>query len=164
MDFERIFRDVYPRLFRYLNRLTGSPQTADDVAQESFVRLLEKPLPEADAKRWLFTVATNLVRDQARAAKRKERLNLHPRLERSPAPLPDELAARGEAVAAVRRALDAVPERDRTMLLMRAEGFRYAEIGEVVGVATTSVGTLLARATKRFAEVYQKEAAGDRTP
>lgn len=163
MDFDRVFREVYPRLFRYLNRLTGSPETADDVAQESFVRLLENSLPEADAGPWLFTVATNLVRDHARAAKRKERLNLHPRLERSPAPLPDEHAAHAEAVESVRRALEAVPERDRMMLLMRAEGFRYAEIAEIVGVATGSVGTLLARASRRFADVYQKESAGDRT-
>ena len=163
MDFDRVFRELYPRLFRYLNRLTGSPETADDVAQESFVRLLENPLPEADARRWLFAVATNLVRDHARAAKRKERLNLHPRLERAPAPLPDEEAARAQAVDAVRRALEAVPERDRTMLLMRAEGFRYAEIAEVVGVATASVGTLLARATKRFEEIYTKESAVDHT-
>jgi DNA-directed RNA polymerase specialized sigma24 family protein len=43
------------------------------------------------------------------------------------------------------------------MLLMREGGFRYEEIAEVAGVATTSVGTLLARATKRFMAVYQGE-------
>src|SRR5690606_1489593 len=61
VDFDRLFRRLYPSLFRYLYRLTGDPDTADDIAQESFSRLLRHALPEAEAKPWLFTVATNLV-------------------------------------------------------------------------------------------------------
>jgi RNA polymerase sigma-70 factor, ECF subfamily len=56
----------------------------------------------------------------------------------------------------VRAALEEVPERDRTLLLMREEGFKYDEIARIVGVAPGSVGTLLARALNRFADVYRK--------
>ena len=46
-------------------------------------------------------------------------------------------------------------ERDARMLLMREEGFKYAEIAEVLGVKSTSVGALVARALKRFAKAYE---------
>lgn len=154
MDHERLFRLGYPPLFRYLHRLTGDADVADDVAQEAFVRLTHQEMAEHDVRPWLFTVATNLVRDRARKAQRHHRLE--PQVPRpQPVPLPDAVTEQNETVAAVRRVLDLLPERDRTMLLMREEGFQYDEIARSVGVAPTSVGTLLARAGRRFAEAFQ---------
>jgi RNA polymerase sigma-70 factor (ECF subfamily) len=154
VDFEAIFAKLYPSLFRYLNRLTGDPDVSADIAQEAFVRLLERPLPEADARRWLFTVATNLVRDWARAGERRRRLLRDSYQGPAPPARPDEDAERSERIAAVRATLAELAPRDREILLMREEGFRYAEIAEVVGVAPGSVGTLLARALRRFAAAY----------
>jgi RNA polymerase sigma-70 factor, ECF subfamily len=122
VDHERLFRALHPQLFRYLHRLTGDPDAAEDAAQEAFVRLTRQSMDEDDVKPWLFTVATNLVRDQGRKAERHRRLEVHvPRPQSGP--LPDAATERNEAIAAVRRALDALPERDRTILLMREEGF-----------------------------------------
>jgi len=163
VDFETIFARVYPSLFRYLNRLTGDPDVSADVAQEAFVRLLQQPLPEADARRWLFTVATNLVRDFARASERQRRLLKHSYRGPSRPVQPDEETERQEKIAAVRAALETLAPRDREMLLMREEGFRYAEIAEVVGVAPGSVGTLLARALRRFAAAIGGEPSGGQT-
>ena len=161
MNFDAVFGRVYPQLYRYLHRLTGSPDTAADVAQESFVRLLAKPLPEDEARRWLFTVATNLVRDGVRTARTRERLLAAEPVRPSGFAQPDELAERRERIARVQEALACIPERDRTILLMKQEGFRYDEIAEVVGVAPGSVGTLLARATRRFAQVYRGKEGDD---
>jgi RNA polymerase sigma-70 factor, ECF subfamily len=155
-DFDGIFRRLYPQLFRYLHRLTGSADTADDLAQESFVRLLSRPMPEDEARRWLFTVATNLVRDRARTAKTRQRLLVGAQVGPTPEPLQDEATERNQTIAAVRAALDCLQERDRILLLMREEGFKYHEIAEAAGVAPGSVGTLIARAARRFAEVYGK--------
>lgn len=154
MDFDAAYDSHHPALYRYVHRLVGDPDLAADVVQESFVRLLDNPLPDDEVRRWLFTVATNLVRDDARMRTRRQRL-LAERYERSdlspdPAEEPDRTAVRSERIAAVRAALDELAERDRRMLLMREEGFRYAEIAEAVGVAPGSVGTLLARALRRF--------------
>ena len=66
VDFEAAFDSHYEPLFRYVQRLVGDPDLASDVVQESFVRLLDNPLPDDEVRRWLFTVATNLVRDVAR--------------------------------------------------------------------------------------------------
>ena len=153
MDYRRVFDLHYPPLFRYLHRLTGDADAAEDAAQEAFVRLTEQALPEDEARPWLFTVATNLVRDRARKADRHRRLQPH--VPRAKAPLaPDVSVERRERIVRVRRALEELAQRDRTMLLMREEGFKYAEIARAVDVAPGSVGTLLARAARRFEKTY----------
>lgn len=155
VEFDSLFQQLYPSLFRYLHRLTGDADIADDIAQEAFVRLLKQSLPEAEVRPWLFTVAMNLVRDHARKVERRNRLlTTAPALVTTSA-LPDEVVERSEAVASVRSVLDQLPPRDQQLLLMREEGFKYEEIARVVGVAPASVGTLIARALRRFAELYE---------
>lgn len=153
-DYDALFRDVYPSLFRYLERMTGDTDAAEDIAQESFVRLLGRNMPEHEARLWLFTVATNLFRDGTRTVRRRERLLTARPWTPSPLPAPDETLERGQKVQGVREALEKIPPRDRQMLLMREEGFKYDEIARAASVAPGSVGTLLARATRRFLAVY----------
>jgi RNA polymerase sigma factor (sigma-70 family) len=153
-----VFRDRFAMLYRYLMRLSGDPALADDVAQESFVRLHRRGTMPTDPAAWLVTVANNIVRDEYRSAKRRRRL-LSQWLardeapDRSPSSESDLLAQ--ERRAAVRQALDRLPERDRRLLLLRHEGFSYREIAEALGVATSSVGTLLARATAAMSQAYR---------
>lgn len=163
MDFDGLYRRLYPSLFRYLQRLTGDPDAAEDIAQDAFTRLLKQNLPEEEVRPWLFTVAMNLVRDRARKSERRQRLINSAALAR-PVRQPDDDVEREETIARVRAALEKLSERDRRLLLMREEGFRYEEIAKVVGVAPASVGTLIARALKRFVEVYNARGnAGDAT-
>jgi RNA polymerase sigma-70 factor, ECF subfamily len=160
VDFEDLFHRLYPSLYRYLLRLTGDPDVADDIAQESFVRLLRQKLGEDEVRPWLFTVGMNLVRDRARKTDRRQRLLAGAPRAVGSFPAPDEGIERSEAIESVRRALDQLPPRDRQLLLMREEGFKYDEIAKVVGVAPASVGTLIARALKRFAEMYDAREGG----
>jgi RNA polymerase sigma-70 factor, ECF subfamily len=154
-DFDALYQRVQPSLWRYVNRLVGDADTADDVVQEAFVRLLSRPALAGDGARlWLFTVATNLVRDRGRTTARRRRLLSAFPLE-THARADDERVERSERVQAVRTALGKLAERDRQLLLMREEGFRYHEIAEVVGVAPGSVGTLIARAVRKFTDVYE---------
>lgn len=153
--FDALYERVHPPLHRYVIRLVGDRDVAEDVVQESFVRLLRRgDLAGEDARLWVFTVATNLVRDRGRSTSRRQRLLAAEPVHQPMSPAPDVELERNESIRRVRAALDRLPERDRVMLMMREEGFRYAEIAELVDVATSSVGTLLARAIKRFVEVY----------
>jgi RNA polymerase sigma-70 factor, ECF subfamily len=94
------------------------------------------------------------VRERARTAKRRERiLAVTPPPAAEPA-RPDEDVMRADSVRRVREVLELLTMRDRQLLLMREEGFRHTEMAAVIGVAPASVGTLLARAGKRFAELY----------
>jgi RNA polymerase sigma-70 factor, ECF subfamily len=157
VDFDSLFQKLYPSLFRYLHRLTGDADIADDIAQEAFVRLLRQSLPEAEVRPWLFTVAMNLVRDHARKVERRQRLlTTAPVLVSTPA-LPDEALEKSERVGSVRVLLEQLSPRDQQLLLMREEGFKYDEIARVIGVAPASVGTLIARALRRFAELYESQ-------
>ena len=153
--FNELYERIHPSLMRYAYRLLGDQDAAEDVVQEAFLRLLSRPeLRGDDARLWLFTVATNLVRDRGRSTTRRQRILAAVPIRQSAPPLPDEMVERAEQVETVRAALDQLSERDRQMLLMREEGFRYTEIAEAIGVSATSVGTLVARALKRFAEAY----------
>jgi RNA polymerase sigma-70 factor (ECF subfamily) len=161
VDFDDLFDRLYPSLFRYLNRLTGDADAAEDIAQEAFVRLLKQQLPEPEIRPWLFTVAMNLVRDRARKNERRQRLLSGAPTMVSMEPRPDDRVEQIEDIEAVRTALEKLSDRDRQLLLMRAEGYKYEEIAGVIGVAPASVGTLIARALKRFVEAYRSLGAAD---
>jgi RNA polymerase sigma factor (sigma-70 family) len=162
VDFQALYEEVFPSLFRYCNRLTGDADAAEDVAQEAFVRLLTRKVeghPTA-IRVWLFRVATHLIRDRYRVSENRKRLLETYPVTPSGSPDPEEQLELEEEVGGVKAALGALMERDRTMLLMREEGFSYREIAEVVEVLPSSVGTLLARAQKRFVEAYGAEGTG----
>lgn len=165
MDFEAAYQSHWTPLLRYVDRMVGDSDLAEDVAQESFVRLLGQEIPDDEVRRWLFAVATNLVRDDARMTTRRRRLlaqrHAQSGLAGDQAELPDRSVERAERIAAVRAALAQLPARDRQLLLMREEGFRYAEIARAIEVAPGSVGTLLARALRRFAEALDPQIAED---
>ena len=150
-----LFAAHHAPLVRYLTRLTGDGDAAADAAQEAFVRLIARPPADAaEPRAWLFTVATNVVRETGRTRGRRERL-LAAAPDRAPmgdAPR-DPLAAAeaGDQRAAVRAALATLSEKERRALLLREEGFAHREIAEAVGTTTGSVGTLLARALDKLA-------------
>jgi RNA polymerase sigma factor (sigma-70 family) len=149
-----LFAEHYEGLFRYLIRLTGDPDLAADVTQETFVRLIEKKPDNTGIRAWLYRVATNVVRDDARIRRRRIEL-----LQRSPdrtphgdAPLePDRELELNEKKVVVRQALSALSQRDQTVLLMREEGFSHQEIALAVGTTTKSVGSMIARALRKLA-------------
>ncbi len=158
-DIEGLFAEVHPGLLRYCFRLTGDPDVAADAAQEAFVRLLDRKVRGAphELRAWLYKVATHRIRDCYRTSENRRRLLIEHPVKPTPAPDPEEGVERAETVAHVRRALASLSERDQALLLMREEGFSYGEMAEAVDVAPGSVGTLLARALKRFS----REMKGD---
>lgn len=159
-DFQAVYRELCPSLIRYVHRYTGDADAAADVVQDAFLRLLEHDIPRDEVRPWIFVVATNLARDRLRRSDRRRRLLLARSDGPTPVRSPHEELEQAERIEAVRRALGTLSERDRQMLLMREEGFRYAEIAQAVGVRPTSVGALIARALKRFTAAYV--AAGER--
>jgi len=162
-DWADLYRTVFPDLVRFLHRKVWDPERARDLAQEAFVRALEheprKPKP------WLFQVAANLARDEARTVLRRKR---HLVLLRSEAEVAQEEvrdvgadAEERERQGRVREALAALGETDREALLLWDAGLSYPEIARRTGLAVGSVGTTLARARRRLAEAYRKGEHGD---
>ncbi len=159
-DWSAVYRTLYPELVRFLHRKVWDAERAHDLAQEAFVRALRhrprKP------RQWLFQVAANLARDEARSVIRRKR---HLALLKSDAdaggggatsPDPSAEAEARERTGRVRRALEALSERDREALLLWDAGASYTEIAEHTGLAVGAVGTTLARARKRLAAAYHE--------
>ena len=69
---ERLFKTYHTTLVRYLTRRLGDRDWAEEVAQETFVRALRQDTI-LNERSWLFAVATNLVRDEARKDARRRR-------------------------------------------------------------------------------------------
>ena len=155
-DLERLFRTYHGALVRYLTRRLGDRDWADEVAQETFLRALRQDAL-TNERAWLFAVATNLVRDEARKDERRRRhLALLAEQERGAMTEPEPTSLeRAQEAALARKAVDSLAERDRLALLMREEGLDYTEIAEALGLSVGSVGTTLARARRRLAETYE---------
>lgn len=154
LDLTQLYRDYYASLVRMVYRRTGDRDRAEDIAAETFARATAAP--PHNPRPWLFAVALNLIREDARRAVRHNR-KLHLLRHETPdlAPAPDQELDLAERRDAVRRALDQLTERDREALLLKAEGFNYEEIAAALGLARGAVGTTLARARRRLVEAYR---------
>ncbi len=153
MDFEEAYDEYRTELFRYASRYSGDPDFAEDVVQEAYVRL-SKTTGVEKVRQWLYSVVTNLMKDESRIATRRSELTVvHGDVLEPTTPVaPDQVLEKTDLRKMVREALDNLTERDRTVLLMREEGFSHKEIAEAVGTTTGSVGTLIARALANLAK------------
>ena len=158
IDWSEVYRSSYGELVRFLHRKVWDEERAHDLAQEAFTRALDH-MPE-NPRAWVFTVAANLARDEARTVIRRKR---HLALLRSDAEAldahaaaPDEELEERQRHERVRDALDTLSERDRDVLLLWDAGLNYAEIAEQTGLAQGAIGTTLSRARKRLVESYDE--------
>lgn len=168
-DFDALFLAYYATVYRLAYRIAGTREEAEDLAQEAFARLHASPqlwTAEPSAlKGWLYRVVTNLAYNNARGQGRRRRREdavfgeNAMRTEADPA----DLAERAEQRATVRQTLLRLPERQAQLLLLRHAGLTYKELADTLGVAHTSVGTLLARAEAAFEQAYRaiSRASGD---
>lgn len=156
-QFVDLFNAHFHRLYRYLDRLCGEPELAADLAQDTFVRLYRRGASPDTPEAWLITVATNLFRNAQSTRSRRVHLLTAARPEdllADPPPSPAQAADAAESRRQVRMAIDRLPERERQMLLLRAEGYSYRDIASALNMNAASVGTLLARAKQAFRDTY----------
>jgi RNA polymerase sigma-70 factor, ECF subfamily len=162
-EIDRLFREYHDPLVRYLTRRLGDRDWAEEVAQETFVRAMRQENLQNE-RAWLFAVATNLVRDEARKdARRRRHLELLAEEAKTNAFIeqPTTSLERAQERAMARKAIDMLSERDREALLMREEGLDYNEIAEALQLSLASVGTTLSRARRRLVEAYEELKAND---
>jgi RNA polymerase sigma-70 factor (ECF subfamily) len=145
-------------LWAYLARVSGDPALADDFMQESYVRFLCASRPdegEVASRRYLFGIATNLLRDHWRKP-----------TSTSIEELPEELFAEKDRAmqvdshASLGRALARMRPRDRQLLwLAHAEDYSHREIAEITGLGEASIRLLLFRARRKMAKLLRERPA-----
>jgi RNA polymerase sigma-70 factor (ECF subfamily) len=160
------FASFYERsarpLWAYLARTSGDPALAEDLMQESYVRFLCAFRPaslaaegEVAARRYLFRIATNLLRDHWRRPQAS-----------SIEEMPEEFfaakssSAQADSRASLEPALVQMRLRDRQLLwLAYAEGYSHREIAEITGLASASIRLLLFRARRKMARLLRDQNA-----
>jgi len=153
-DIAEVYRTTYRALVRFLYRKVWDAERAEDLAQEAFARaLIHKP---ESARGWLFIVAANMARDDARRAARERRhLTLLTAEPQESTSATDEALEVESDRARVRAALDELSPRDREVLLLWDSGLSYEEIAAQTGLARGAIGTTLSRARRRLVQVYE---------
>lgn len=148
-------------MYRYLDRLTGDPDLAADLAQDTFIRLYRRGALPDQPRPWLITVALNLFRNARAMRGRRLRLLTVDRgtwSHSDPAMPSDQVEESAETRRRVRAALDRLSERERHLLLLRAEGYSYRELATALELNEASVGVMLARARSAFRGIYDEAA------
>jgi RNA polymerase sigma factor (sigma-70 family) len=161
--FDRVYELYRPRLFAFLLRLSRRRTVAEDLLDETWLRLVAHAAslrPDTRLVAWLFTVARNLYWTHRRsslqqAAVTAEMLTLWPALETWPSPF--DLASTAELARRVERALSTIPVQHREVLLLVGyEGLTPTEAAAVCRITPEALRQRLARARAALAEALDR--------
>ena len=162
-DFDAIYRDHVQRVARWASWLLRSPGDVEDVVQDVFVtahRLLPRFRGEAQISTWLFRLTANAVRHHERRARRRRWLWIGAHLlapfEELPS-RPDQVLESSRELQALREALDSLPDKYRTVLILaRLEGLSGEQIAEITQTKLSTVWVRLHRARIELAAQFTK--------
>ncbi len=150
-EFSELFDEVYPGVCRFLECMLGRHNMAQDIAQETFLRLYKLGAaapPRHEARFWLYRVARNLAMNELHKRKTPQRLwkriaDMVPQKETDQATDLEQREQRKKLL----RLLQTLPEDQRASLLLREQGeMRYREIAGILGVSESKVKTDIFRA------------------
>lgn len=154
---ERFYRDLRPGLIAFFARRVGSVSEAEDLAQEVYLRLARAPEDELrDGSAYVFQIAANLLRDRGR--RHSVRNRYVQKVVSDPTREVDQLdphrvAAGREALSALVRALDDLPERtQKIFLLYRYEQVSRQAIADSFGISVSAVEKHVYRAMALLSE------------
>jgi RNA polymerase sigma-70 factor (ECF subfamily) len=161
---EGLMHKYYPRLLNFTYRFLGNREAAEDITQEVFVRVYKSAScyrPQAKFQTWVFTIARNLSLNELRRNK-KGGVSLEETFSSEDGELKRQVAdprgqdpgqelLQGEKTAAVKAAINDLPENQRmAVILRRYEEFSYEEIARAMRVSVQAVKSLLSRAKENL--------------
>lgn len=153
-----LYGAYYRPLFAYVYRLVGEAQWAQDLVQETFLRLYrerEKLEKVQNYRAWTYRIASNVTFTALRRGRRGVQLSWR-QIEALAPPQADPTAAAGEEQIALERALAALPPHYRAPLLLHSYcGFSIADVAAALELSETAVTTRIYRAKKMFREAYE---------
>jgi len=153
--FERIVSHYETRLIGYVTRVTGSSDVAQDVVQDTFIRLFRHwkgdLAPSPLLSGWLYRVAHNCAVDSIRKYSRRADVETRHAAEQ-PESVPPEVAGEGAHALRAKAALLALSPRERQLVILKVyEEKSYKEISEITGLTSGNVGYILHHAMKKMA-------------
>ncbi len=158
----QLFDACAPGLHRYARSCGLSPEASDDVVQEAFLALFRhlcRGGGTENLRGWLVQVCyRQALKQRARLARRQQlecAVDEPGRNVVDPAADPESSAVAKQQQRRLQAVLQALPERDRQCLWMRAEGVTYREISAALGISLGGVAKAVARATRRLTAVQE---------
>jgi len=153
-----LFDDLRSPVLRYLSSFGLSVHDGEEVTQEVFLSLfihLRDGKPRSNIRGWVFRVAHNLGLKRRETIQRAHRIvspsdSRDMELQLDAAPDPEEHISSVQWRERLLAIVQALPEQDRRCLYLRAEGLRYREIADVLGISLGSVAISLARSLARL--------------
>jgi len=148
-EFSAFYLATWHPLWRYVRRSTTDAADTDDIVQEAFVRLVgtRRHLDGEQARRYVYAIATNLLRDRARSSAREQGTRS-----------PERTVEQSDPVARIglETELARLSERDRQILwLAHVDGYDRRSIANILNLTALSVGPLLFRARKRLRKLLE---------
>ncbi len=164
VDLEMIMAEHETGLLRYASRILSDPVAAQDVVQDTFIKLFGKLRNGAESvrrmKSWLYRVTHNNAVDYIKRESRLRQLHQTHMEERSLTPSRERTADRDEAMElALNYVKTLKPEEQQVVLLRLQEGLSYQEIAQVTGRSEGNVGCLLHHAVKKLSAKLKKAGA-----
>lgn len=151
---QALFEQLRVPIFRYVMRKTRDSGRAEEITQETFLRLFRHLKDERSVdnpKAWLFSVASNLAIDASRGDSRLQDLDetTWSRIEdrRLSGADPEMLTLQHERLRRLRMAVLNLTALQRECLHLRAEGLRYREIADLMNISVSTVADAVRRAT-----------------
>ena len=157
--FESLVREYQQMVYAFCRRLTGAHQSADDLAQETFIKAyfaLGRFDPRWPVYPWLRKIALNAGLNYLKTRARERPLDpggegARPIDPPAPADLPEDRLERAEFDARFRAAVDSLPEEQKSVFVLRFyEAMSYDEIGRALDLPSGTVMSRLARARQRL--------------
>lgn len=169
--FRALFDKYKNQVINYCYRYCGHPAVAEELAQETFLRVYKaspRYRPKARFSTWLFKIATNVCLNEIRRPVYRERIESMDQASREDRGAPREMAVEPEQSmpdalleahqdqVLIRRAMGRLPQAQRAALLLRAtEGFSYQEIGRQLDRSENHVKTLIHRGRQRLKQILE---------
>ena len=162
--------DRYSRkLINYINRIINDRDRAEDLLQDTFVRVyrnIERFETDRKFSTWLYTIATNLAKNELRNAGRSPLMYFQNLFFRKEDPKmfeaadnvekPDERLYQNELGTLINKAVEKLPERHKVVFTLReSEGKSYEEIADILGCNIGTVKSRLNRARSKFAQIIE---------
>ena len=158
-----LFRELRNPMLRYVLTFGIAAHDGEEIVQEVFLALFEhlkRGKSRANLRGWVFRVGHNLALKHVERARGKNAV-VTPQFNCVESHVdsslnPEELFAEAQRRQRLQAVLEALPEQDRYCVCLRAEGMRYREIAEIVGMSLGAVSISLARSLARFERADQE--------
>ncbi len=163
MDFWEIYDEYHGKVRKFVLTLVKDEWIADDIIQETFLRVqnkLESLRDPAKLSSWVFRIAYNLCQDHFRQSKDPSTLAVEDQPERTASTrnsIQKELEQR-QMGQCVQDQMSVLPESMRTVLVLYdVMGFNHSEVAEILGVTTENAKVKLHRARKKFRGILEEK-------